>query len=221
MEALPNGALSRARGKSSAESLRSAIVNMEREHIGDMLGRFEQDDSFIRAASMIVSARRRYITAAGVSQAFAHLLHRNLDTGLVNVMEIESSSMSAIDLLSDVRKQDVLIAYSFVRYPKSTVVLARQWANAGGQLVLITDDDQGPAAKYANVTINVGAREMVYTYSPTGPAIATFILSNLIIASAKGSKRHLAARERAAEELGYFVEHNPLRSQYTDVLPDD
>jgi DNA-binding MurR/RpiR family transcriptional regulator len=221
MDTLPEGISTRSRGKSSAQGLRSAIITLEREHFDKCLDRFENDDSFIQASAMIVSARRRYITAAASSEAFSRLLHRNLDSGLVNVMEVESSSMSAIDLLSDVRKQDVLIAYSFMRYPQSTILLAKNWVAEGGQLVLITDDRNSPAAQYADVTIDVGSEGMVYLPSPTATSLATFILSNLVIASSKGAKRHLAARERASRGLGYFTGQDPLRSQYTDILPDD
>ena len=124
--------------------------------------------------------------------------------------------MRPLDLLSDVRDSDVMIAVSLRPYRRYTVDAAVPFVRAGGALIVLTDAPDAPLVRYAQESVVLrGAGERSATAarlhpetplaSPVAVAMVIDVLTALSSASAKGAGRRLAERERLAEELRLYL----------------
>lgn len=199
----------RARMQStSSAALQTRLIAAELENLSEVLGRLTADGSVRRAASLTVAARRRFVVGAGKSHAYASLLAADLSAAVAQVSLVDDSSLSTLDLLSDVRESDVLIAFSFRRYRRSTVAVAEQFAAAGGTVIAITDDPAAPVARWASECVEVVTDSASYADSPTAVAATIHLLATLTTASAKGARRRFADRDRVSAALGIYLDED-------------
>lgn len=203
----------RLRRRSSASALLAAVIDAERANLDDTMNALRADGSLERASARVVAARRRFILGSAKSRAHATLLHLELSASLAGVTLIDEASVRAIDVLSDVRPTDVLVAFSFRRYARHTITVAREFARAGGQVVAVTDDAGSPLARIADgsghtALVVVGTGSASYADSPTAVSAVVHALATLTAASAKGARRRLARREDLARALSTYSEES-------------
>ena len=189
----------------SSTQLQRRVVEQERASIEQALDRIMADDSITQAAARIVAARRRFIIGSAKSFSYASLLAFDLSAGLSQVTLIDGTVVRGVDVLSDVRSNDLMVAFSLRRYRRDTVEIARAFVEAGGELVAVTDFEDAPLAKFANQSIYVATGSASYVDSPTVVASVLHVLATLTTASAKGARRRLGERDRLNTELGLYV----------------
>jgi len=189
----------------TAEALQRRLVAQESTHLGTTLGQIAASGSLPRAAALVVAARRRYVTGTGKSLAYATLLADDLAVGLSHVSVIDDASVPALDVLAEVTGSDVLVAFSFRRYRRATLRIARAFVAAGGTLVAITDDPEAPLAPLAVEIVVVDTDSASFADSPTAVVAASHILATLAVSSAKGARRRIATRDRLSRELELHV----------------
>lgn len=194
----------RLRRQSSASVLLNSVIEAERANLERTMAALQADGSLEQAAARIVAARRRFVLGSAKSRAHASLLHLELSAGLAGVSLIDEAAVRAIDVLSDVRATDVLVAFSFRRYARPTIVVAREFAAAGGHVVAITDDAGSPLAAAAQTTVVVGTGSASFSDSPTAISAVVHALATLTAASAKGARRRLARREGLSHTLAIY-----------------
>lgn len=194
----------RLQRRSSAQ-LQRRVVEQERASIEDALDQIRTDGAIAEAAARIVAARRRFIIGSAKSYSYASLLAFDLGVGLSQVMLIDGTVVRGVDVLSDVRSSDLMVAFSFRRYRRDTVEIARRFVEAGGELVAVTDFEDAPLAKLADQSIYVATGSASYVDSPTVVASVLHVLATLTTASAKGARRRLVERDRLNTELGLYV----------------
>jgi DNA-binding MurR/RpiR family transcriptional regulator len=190
----------------SANVLKRRIVDQERSQIDAVLDWARDDPALENVAAMIVAARRRFILGAAKSFPYASLLAMDLSAGLANVSLIDGTIVRPLDVLSDVRTTDVMVAISLSRYRKYTVDVAEPFSKAGGTLIVITDSVQAPLVPFAAESLIVNTASASFSNSPTSVALVTHILASLVISSAKGAGRRLLERDRLSDKLGLYVE---------------
>lgn len=188
----------------SATTLQAEVMRRERQTLDSAFDSLARSESVPRAASVICAARRKFLLGQGRSAAFATLLRSDLTAGVSNVFLVDDRSLEVSDVLSDVRQTDVLIAISLRRYRRKTVEVGRRFAEAGGQLVVITDSDTAPLASVATALIAVDTDSASFADSPTALAATCLLLSTLVTARAKGAQRRLSLREHVFDELGWY-----------------
>ncbi|HEV7951236.1 MAG TPA: SIS domain-containing protein [Glaciihabitans sp.] len=191
---------------SSASVLRARVVASEKRNLADTFEHLGEDDALVRAPAKIVAARRRYVLGAGKSFGYAALFAWDLSEGLAQVLLIDETAVRSIEVLSDVRPTDILIVFSFRRYQRRSVVVAQQFAEAGGTVVVITDSPTSPAAAFATEVVTVPTASASHADSPTAVAAVIHLLSTLSIARAKGARRRFAEREQLGKILNTYVE---------------
>ncbi|WP_243695142.1 MurR/RpiR family transcriptional regulator [Agromyces protaetiae] len=191
----------------SAAVLKRRVIEQERRQLELALDWARDDDAFERVAAQIVAARRRFILGAAKSFTYASLLALDLSAGLANVTLIDGTIVRPLDVLSDVRSSDVLVAISLSRYRRYTVDMALQFAKAGGTLIVVTDSPDAPLVQHASERIIVSTESASFANSPTSVALVIHLLATLTTASAKGAGRRLAERDRLAESLDLYVEN--------------
>lgn len=190
----------------SASLLKHRVLDLEERRIAETLAWAREDPSLERAAALIVSARRRFVIGASTSFTYASLLAAELGAAIANVTLVDGTIVRPLDVLSDVRSSDVMIAVSLTRYRKYTVDVAVPFAKAGGRLVVITDSPDAPLVPYATESIIVKPSTRAGETAPTTVAVVIHLLATLITASAKGAARRLVERERLAASLGVYVD---------------
>lgn len=191
----------------SASLLKQQVIEQERQQFEQTLAWAKGDVSLERVAALIVSARRRFVLGAAKSFTFASLLAADLSSSLANVNLIDGTIVRPLDVLSDVRDSDVMIAISLARYRKYTVDFAVPFAEAGGTLVLITDSPDAPLVPHATESIIVDTADASPANSPVAVAFVIHALARLTTASAKGAGRRQSERDRLAESLGLYLDH--------------
>ena len=196
----------RLQRRSTATALLQQVVAQETANLAATLERLQADGSLVPAARRIVAAKRRFVTGGSKSWSYASLLATDLSAGMANITLIDGTVVRAVDVLSDVRPGDVLVAFSLRRYARSTIAIAEEFAAAGGTVVAITDDAQSALARVAEVSVVVGTDSASYADSPTAVAAVVHILATLSAASAKGARRRLARRDVLTARLGVYAE---------------
>ena len=189
----------------SSTLLQRRVVEQERASIDEALDQILADESIAQAAARIVAARRRFIVGSAKSFSYASLLAFDLGTALSQVTLIDGTVVRGVDVLADVRSNDLMVAFSFRRYRRDTVDIAQRFAEAGGELVAVTDFEDAPLAKIADQAIYVATGSASYVDSPTVVASVLHVLATLTTASAKGARRRLVERDRLNTELGLYV----------------
>jgi DNA-binding MurR/RpiR family transcriptional regulator len=194
----------RLRRRSSSSILLDQLLDHESANLAETARRIRTDGTLEAAAARIVAARRRFVIGGSKSSAYAALLAIDLSASLANVTLVDGVAARPVDILCDVRPGDVLVAFSFRRYTRHTIAVAREFAAAGGTVVGLTDDPGSSLARLADVAVVVGTRSASYVDSPTAVAAVTHILATLTAASAKGARRRLTRREAVTRELDIY-----------------
>jgi DNA-binding MurR/RpiR family transcriptional regulator len=196
----------RLQRRSTATALLQQLVQQETANLTATLQRLQADGSLEQAARRIVAAKRRFITGGSKSWSYASLLATDLSASLAHVTLIDGTVVRTVDVLSDVRPTDVLVAFSLRRYARSTIVVAQEFAAAGGTVVGVTDDPESAVAKVSEVAVVVNTASASYADSPTAVAAVVHVLATLTAASAKGARRRLARRDLITKRLGVYEE---------------
>jgi len=190
----------------SAQVLKQRVLEQQRTEFARALAWAAEQDAIEQAAALIVSARRRYLLGYGKSLSFASLLASDLSAGLSGVHLVDGAALRTLDVLSDIRQGDLLVAVSLARYRRETIDIASAYVRHGGQLVLVTDAEDAPLAESAAARIVIGVDSASYANSPTSVVLALHLLATLTIASSKGAGRRLRERDTLAAELDLYPE---------------
>lgn len=186
---------------SSSAALQARLIRQETHTLDEAFDRVSADGSVLDAASAVVAARRRFVVGTGKAFAYASLFAIDLSNGLSHVSLVDGTLVRHLDILTEVRDTDVLVAFSFRRYRRETVTFAEQFAAAGGTVVAVTDDDDSPLTTIARQVVVVPTDSASHVDSPTAVAAVVHLLATLTTASAKGARRRLADRDRIAAAL--------------------
>lgn len=205
---------------SSAAALQARLIRRETHTLDEAFDRVSADGSVLSAASAVVAARRRFVIGTGKAFAYASLLAIDLSAGLAHVSLVDGTLVRHLDILTDVRDTDVLVAFSFRRYRRETVTFAEQFAAAGGSVIAVTDDDDAPLTRIAEHVVVVPTDSASHVDSPTAVAAVAHLLATLTTASAKGARRRLAERERIAGALDIHWEAPPAEDMAEDMEED-
>ena len=160
--------------------------------------------SFEEAADLIIKARRRYIVASRGNACLGDYFLLYLKHMLPNVETTASSSISPIDHICSITKDDCLIVFSFPRYSsvdRSAVEMAR--ANAA-RIVLPTDKPSALLAPSASPMLPVPVHSRTFFNSMVAPQFAAEILLDVISRKGKGIEKRLKKIDRYLEELGNY-----------------
>jgi DNA-binding MurR/RpiR family transcriptional regulator len=196
----------RLQRRSTATALLQQVVAQETANLAATLERLQADGSLEQAARRIVAAKRRFVTGGSKSWSYASLLATDLSASMANVTLIDGTVVRGVDVLSDVRPGDVLVAFSLRRYARSTIAIAEEFAAAGGTVVGVTDDACSAVARLSDVAVVVSTDSASYADSPTAVAAVVHILATLAAASAKGARRRLARRDVLTARLGVYAD---------------
>jgi DNA-binding MurR/RpiR family transcriptional regulator len=194
--------------RSASVALQRRIIERERRILLHAFEQIEADGMAIKATALIVAARRKFVVGAGKSFAYASLLAGDLSAGLSQVTLIDGAIVRPLDILSDVRATDVLIAFSVNPYRRYTIDFSRQFRDAGGTVVAVTDAPDTPICSIASVNVVVPTENTPEDDSPTALVAAIHLLTALATASAKGARRRLQRRAQLTRALDIYFDES-------------
>lgn len=190
----------------SSALLKRRLIEDQRRQLDAMLDWALNDSGVEEMAAQIVGARRRFIIGATKSFAYASLLALDLSASLANVHLVDGTIIRPIDVLSDVRSSDVMVAFSIQRYRKYTIDIATTFQDAGGRLLVITDSPDAPLAHVGAEVVLVPPTGVEYDSSPPSLSLLIGVIASLTAASAKGAGRRSAQRDHLGEVLDLYVD---------------
>jgi DNA-binding MurR/RpiR family transcriptional regulator len=176
-----------------------------------------------QAVDAILSARRIYIIGLGSSAWHGGLLLRRLDLFCDDVRllaTIEGASFAA-RTLRGVKAGDLAISIAFPRYMADTVTLSKRMADAGVQVLALTDNASSPLVSHATMTL-FGHVESAYFASCEASALGLIEALTAAVAHVSGRSMQ-AATELADTVLPYLHggHSNAFRASAKPALIDD
>ncbi|MEC3998249.1 SIS domain-containing protein [Actinacidiphila sp. DG2A-62] len=179
---------------------------LESDNVATTLSELDDSGALAAAADALLAARRRWVTGAQRSHAFAYLLASDLSAVLGQVAVVGGPAAHEVEALIDAGPQDVLVAFALRRYHVGTLRLAEAFSASGATVVAVTDDPAGPLAAHADVCLTAATASASYADSPTAVAAVAHALATLTAARSKASARRLSRREQAVRLLSPYSE---------------
>lgn len=178
--------------------LKNAAKNLESVFTSNTPALFEE------AADIIISSKHKYVAASRGNACLADYFLLYLKHMLTNVETTNSSSITPIDHMHNITKDDCLIVFSFPRYSsldKVTVELAKE---NGASIILITDKPSALLAPYATVLFTVPVDSNAFFNSLIAPQFVTEALLETISHKVKGLEKKLKKLDRYLGKLGNY-----------------
>lgn len=190
---LPRGVVKADLNKfSTMDKLESinAIIQSEEMLLKDTYSLISSE-SINNVIQLILSAKRVYLAARGISIPIAQILQTRLD-----FLSIESTliKMDNINILPrkliNCGKDDVFIIFSFPNYSQSLGDLAECVKELDCKLICITDKMMAPPAAYSDVVLLCQTSSIIFYNSMTVPSSLVNVLATLLAIELKEQMSH-------------------------------
>ena len=192
----------RAKLDDNAEYLKRHLKNSAKNLESVLVGNTPQ--TFEEAASAIISGRHKYIVCSRGNSCLGDYFLLYLKHMVPNVEMTNASSISPIDHICNISKDDCLIIFSFPRYSSMDKLTAKMAKDAGAKIVVVTDKPSALLAEYASVLLTVPVDSNNFFNSMVGPQFVAEALLDTISHKVRGVEKRLKKIDRYLEELGTY-----------------
>lgn len=164
---------------------------------------------FSKAVNALLSARRIYIFGSRSSAALSQFLSYNLELIFDNVKRVDfSASAEVFEKLFSIGEGDVLFVFSFPRYSKTAIDVARYARDKHATVIALSDSAVSPLAGFASILLTAQSDMASFVDSLTAPLS---IINALLASVAKEREAEITARfdklERLWEEYDVYDKH--------------
>ena len=178
--------------------MKNSAKNLESVLVGNTPQTFEE------AANAIISGRHKYIVCSRGNSCLGDYFLLYLKHMVPNVEMTNASSISPIDHICNISKDDCLIIFSFPRYSSMDKLTAKMAKDAGAKIVVVTDKPSALLAEYASVLLTVPVDSNNFFNSMVGPQFVAEALLDTISHKVRGVEKRLKKIDRYLEELGTY-----------------
>lgn len=200
---IPHERLLASRKHPDEDYIDTFLINTEK-NIASVL-RNNPRISFEQAIELLLSSHRKYIMATRANSCVASYFLLLLKHMLPDVYSVADSSISAIDHLCDIEKNDCLILFSFPRYSELDHQAIQMAEDAGASILVITDRPGAPLAQYANVLLTVDVDTNSFFNSYVGVQLVMEILcAGISCRVGTSNKEKLEKIDRYLGKLGTY-----------------
>lgn len=130
------------------------------------------------ALDAILQAKRIFVIGAGLSSGPAVFLVHSLKVMGFTVIPVDKEGLGAAVEITQLERDDLLIAIDLWRYARLTVSAASRAKETGAPVIAITDSIVSPLAKMADVSFEVATEGIAHSLSVT----ALMSLLNVFVA---------------------------------------
>lgn len=160
---------------------------------------------FERAIDLILRSHRKYIVATRANSCVASYFLLLMKHMLPDVYSTADSSISIIDHMCDIEKEDCLILFSFPRYSELDRQALQMAEDAGASILVITDKPSAPLAQYANVTLSVDVDTNCFFNSYVGVQLVMEVLcAGISSRVGTSTEEKLKTVDKYLEKLGTY-----------------
>jgi DNA-binding MurR/RpiR family transcriptional regulator len=176
-----------------------------RADLGGLAESIEADQLAAAVAMLCRGSGKIGIFGHRKSAALAEYAYYLLNPLLSNVWPIAAGEPGIADQLIDLEPRDRLIAFTFRRYAKVTADVVRLFREAGGDVVLITDDLLAPAAAQATHLL-VCRRASGEGFSSSAAAIVLLeaLAAEIALRRGRAGGRRLDTAEQLWRQFGTY-----------------
>ena len=160
--------------------------------------------SFEEAADIIISSKRKYIAASRGDTCLSDYFLLYLKQMVPHVVMTNTPSISPIDHMCNIAKEDCLIIFSFPRYSTVDEITAQMAHDAGAKIIVITDKPSALLAPYATTLFTVSVDSNAFFNSFVGPQFIAEALLDTISHKVKGIEKRLKRIDKYLGKLGNY-----------------
>lgn len=173
-------------------SLRVFVRNLEATFAGLPPSEFDA------VVDLLADRRRRILCTGGrFSQILAYYLYAHLHMLRPGTRLIGAGLSPRMDELIDVGRRDVLVVFDYRRYQEDTIQLARQAADRGATIVLLTDPWLSPIAEVARHVLPASVEApSPFDSLVGGTAVVEGLVAGLVERKGETTRDRLEALER-------------------------
>ena len=160
-----------------------SVLESDAARIANTLDTIDQRD-FDEAVDYIINAKRVYIVGGRSSSALSNFLDFYLNLMRDDVINASTGVVTeTFEHIFRIKEGDLLIGISFPRYSNKTVKAVEYAHGRGARTIAITDSNQSPLAKDANICLT--ARSDMLSFIDSLVAPLSLIIALLVAVSLK------------------------------------
>ncbi len=160
--------------------------------------------AFDEAGDIIVNSNRRYIAASRGDTSLSDYFLLYLKQMLPHVVMTNTTSLTPIDHMCSIEKDDCLIIFSFPRYSSLDVITAQMAYDAEARIIVITDKPSAKLAPYATVLLTASVDSNSFFNSFTAPQFIAEALLDTVCHKVDGIDKRLKRIDKYLEKLGNY-----------------
>lgn len=160
--------------------------------------------TFDKATDIILSSKRKYIAATRGNTSLCDYFSLYLKQMVPHVVMTNTTSLTPIDHMCSISKEDCLILFSFPRYSSIDKVTAEMAKEAGARIIIITDKPSSELAPYASVLFTVPVDSDAFFNSMVAAQFVAEVILDTISQKAKGVEKRLKKIDQYLGKLGNY-----------------
>lgn len=158
------------------------------------------------AASMICESPRVFILGKRSSGVLVDYLAYYLNYFHDNIKVLESNVLDLFEQLIHIKSNDLVVMFSFPRYAKTTVEMARFIKDQGVDILAITDNFDAPIAEFASHTLVVPYSRESFIDSLVAPmALLNTLITSIAYDNLLLTEDKLATLEDIWKKLNTYI----------------
>lgn len=160
--------------------------------------------SFEKSADIILSSKRKYIAATRGNTCLCDYFSLYLKQMVPHVVMTNTASLTPIDHMCCITKEDCLVLFSFPRYSSVDKVTAEIAKEAGAQIIIITDKPSSDLAPYATLLFTVPVDSDAFFNSMVAAQFIAEAILDSISQKARGIEKRLKKIDQYLDKLGNY-----------------
>lgn len=187
-----------ARDMIAGPNIPEAVLNSDMSKIRHTLEELDRQE-FARAASVISKAKTIYIVGVRSSAVLSNFMGFYLNQLFPDVRVISQSAFSEIyEQVLHISEGDVLVAISFPRYSRRTIMAMRYARDKGARVIGITDSESSSVARLADIKLYARSDMISFLDSLVAPLS---LINALVVAVAEQSQKDLESTFERLESI--------------------
>lgn len=160
--------------------------------------------SFEKAADIILSSKRKYIAATRGNSCLCDYFSLYLKQMIPHVIMTNTASLTPIDHMCSISKEDCLILFSFPRYSSIDKVTAEIAQESGARIIIITDKPSSELAPFATVLLTVPVDSDAFFNSMVAAQFVAEAILDSISQKTKGIEKRLRKIDQYLDKIGNY-----------------
>ena len=160
--------------------------------------------SFEKAADIILSSKRKYIAATRGNTCLCDYFSLYLKQMVPHVVMTNTTSLTPVDHMCSITREDCLIIFSFPRYSSIDRITAEMAKEAGSQIIVITDKPSSELAPFATLLFTVSIDSDAFFNSMIAAQFVAEAILDSISQRAKGIEKRLRKIDKYLDRLGNY-----------------